>query len=147
MGFGSDVESIIITLWLILLIPVLSSNPLREKEKIQSLLVKTAVKHRLLTDLNHRYGEIRVCQHRGTQTQLLKTPLIFKASQTPRITLQVVVVAEGVCFPGTSPGWQQGMGEQSWGHRERGDLPRLGTGLWWGQLGGAGPSEDSMGAL
>jgi len=45
VGFGSDAKSIIITLWLILLIPVLSSNPLTEKENIQSLLVKTAAKH------------------------------------------------------------------------------------------------------
>lgn len=43
-GFGSDAKSIIITLWLIPLIPVLSSNPLTEREKIWSLLVKAAAK-------------------------------------------------------------------------------------------------------
>lgn len=36
VGFGSDAKSIIITLWLILLIPVLSSNPLTEKERKSS---------------------------------------------------------------------------------------------------------------
>lgn len=33
LGFGSEAKGIIITLWLILLIPALSSNPLTEKER------------------------------------------------------------------------------------------------------------------
>lgn len=66
-GFGSDAKSIIITLWLILLIPVLSSNPLTEREKIWSLLVKAAAKHRLW-QIETTAIEKSTFQHRGTET-------------------------------------------------------------------------------